>query len=134
MFPTVYETPFHYPHPVTGRATSTGTPNPPTSIATMSQTDLGMPDDIAAELRTIGARIETQRTAELYAPLQPKEPYAWLAVARDLKYGPHERNALDVFTTRGAGVGKSPASKPVIVFVHGGGFARGAKRTEGLPF
>jgi len=88
-----------------------------------------MPEDIAAELRTIGARIETQRTAELYAPLQPKEPYPWLTVARDRKYGPHERNALDVFTTRDAGAGK-----PVVVFVHGGGFARGAKRTEGLPF
>jgi triacylglycerol lipase len=134
MFPTVYEIPFHYVHPVTGRATSTRTPNPATSLAAMSQTDLGMPEDIAAELRTIGARIETQRTAELYAPLQPKEPYAWLTVARDLKYGPHERHALDVFTTREAGAGKPVVAKPVVVFVHGGGFARGAKRTEGLPF
>jgi acetyl esterase/lipase len=130
MFPTVYEIPFHYPHPVTGRATSTRLPNPPSSTAApMTQTDLGMPDDIAAELRSIGARIETQRTAELYAPLQPKEPYAWLAVTRDLKYGAHERNALDVFTTRNPGAGK-----PVVVFVHGGGFARGDKRAEGLPF
>ena len=60
-----------------------------------------MPPEIAAELRSIGARIETQRTAELYAPLQPKEPYAWLTVTRDLKYGPHERNVLDVFTRAG---------------------------------
>jgi acetyl esterase/lipase len=88
-----------------------------------------MPSELAAELRAIGARIETQRTAELYAPLQPEEPYAWLAVTRDLKYGPHERHALDVFTARVAGAGK-----PVVVFVHGGGFARGAKRTEGTPF
>jgi acetyl esterase/lipase len=128
MFPTVYEIPFHYPHPVTGRATSTRTPNP-TGDAAMSQIDLGMPQDIAAELRSIGARIETQRTAELYAPLHPKEPYAWLTVTRDLKYGPHERNALDVFTPAVAGTGN-----PVVVFVHGGGFARGAKRTEGNPF
>jgi acetyl esterase/lipase len=88
-----------------------------------------MPQDIATELRSIGARIETQRTAELYTPLHPKEPYAWLTVARDQKYGPHERNVLDVFTTIAAGAGK-----PVVVFVHGGGFARGAKRTEGTPF
>jgi acetyl esterase/lipase len=91
--------------------------------------DLGMPPELAAELRAIGARIETQRTAELYAPLQPKEPYAWLTVTRDLEYGPHERHALDVFTVRDAGAGK-----PVLVFVHGGGFTRGAKRTEGTPF
>jgi acetyl esterase/lipase len=135
MFPTVYEIPFHYPHPVTGRATSTRAPNPSsTSTAPMTQTDFGMPEDIAAELRSIGARIETQRTAELYAPLQPKEPYAWLNVARDQQYGPHERNALDVFTAPAAGEGKAVVAKPVIVFVHGGGFARGAKRTEGLPF
>lgn len=92
--------------------------------------DLGLPPEIAAELRSIGARIETQQTAELYAPLQPKEPYAWLEVARDLEYGPHERNVLDVFKAPGSG----GAAKPVLVFVHGGGFARGAKRTEGTPF
>ena len=86
----------------------------------MNPIDLGMPEDIAAELRSIGARIETQRTAELYAPLQPKEPYAWLNVARDRKYGAHERNVLDVFTAPASGSGK-----PVVVFVHGGGFARG---------
>jgi triacylglycerol lipase len=129
MFPTVYEIPFHYAHPVTGRATSTRSPNPTTSNGALTQTDLGMPQDIAAELRSIGARIETQRTAELYAPLHAKEPYAWLTVTRDLKYGPHERNVLDVFTTTAPGAGK-----PVVVFVHGGGFARGDKRTEGTPF
>jgi triacylglycerol lipase len=95
----------------------------------MAQQDLGMPEDIATELRAIGARIETQRTAELYAPLQPKEPYAWLDVTRNVKYGPHERNVLDVFAAPDPGTGK-----PVVVFVHGGGFARGDKRTEGLPF
>jgi triacylglycerol lipase len=40
---------------------------------------------------------------------------------------------LDVFTTPPA-AGKPVAAKPVVVFVHGGGFARGAKRTEGTPF
>ncbi len=133
MFPAVYEIPFHYPHPVTGRATSTRLPNPSATSSTQmsprNAVDLGMPPEIATELRSIGARIETQRTAELYAPLHPKEPYPWLAVTRDLKYGPHERNALDVFTTQDASAGK-----PVVVFVHGGGFARGAKRTEGSPF
>jgi triacylglycerol lipase len=88
-----------------------------------------MPPDIAAELRAIGARIEPVRTGELYAPLQPKEPYAWLSVTRDLAYGSHARNTLDVFTSPTPGAGK-----PVVVFVHGGGFARGAKHTPGSPF
>ncbi len=138
MFPNVYEIPFHYPHPVTGRATSTLTPNPSatsgSAMTPRSAMDFGMPPELAAELRSIGARIETQRTAELYAPLQPKEPYGWLAVSRDLKYGPHERNALDVFTTHAAAAGEATVAKPIIVFVHGGGFARGAKRTDGTPF
>jgi acetyl esterase/lipase len=133
MFPTVYEIPFHYAHPVTGRSTSTRSPNPTSSNGVLTQTDLGMPQDIATELRSIGARIETQRTAELYTPLHPKEPYAWLTVERDLKYGAHERNVLDVFTTPVA-AGKPVVAKPVVVFVHGGGFARGAKRTDGTPF
>ena len=71
MFPTVYEIPFHYPHPVTGRATSTRLPNPAsTSNAAMTHrtaVDLGLPPEVAAELRSIGARIETQKTGELYA-------------------------------------------------------------------
>ena len=105
MFPTVYEIPFHYPHPVTGRATSTRLPNPAstsnTAMTHRAAVDLGLPPEVAAELRSIGARIETQKTGELYAALQPKEPYAWLDVARDLSYGPHERNVLDVFKAPG---------------------------------
>jgi triacylglycerol lipase len=130
MFPTVYEIPIHYPHPITGA--STGPVPPPvdsTSGGIMNDPSLGMPAEIATELRAIGARIEPVRTGELYAPLQPKEPYAWLTVTRDLAYGSHARNVLDVFTSPTAGAGK-----PVVVFVHGGGFARGAKHTPGSPF
>jgi triacylglycerol lipase len=130
MFPTVYEIPFHYVHPVTGRQTGKVRPNPErASTVHTPSSDLGMPADIAAELRTIGPRIEAEKTAKLYAPLQPKEPYPWLKVVRDVRYGPAERNVLDVFTTPVPGSGK-----PVVVFVHGGGFARGAKRVEGTPF
>ena len=132
MFPTVYQVPFHYANPVSGRASGTPLPNPPPAAAVSHvppATDFGMPADIAAELRAIGARIEAQKTGELYAGLQPKEPYSWLEVTRDLHYGPAERNVLDVFTVPQHGQGK-----PMVVFVHGGGFARGSKHTEGTPF
>jgi triacylglycerol lipase len=126
MFPAVYEIPFHYANPVSGR-------QPPRSTADVSEASTsgygGMPAEIETELRAIGPRIETQRTGELYAPLHPKEPYAWVKVERDVRYGSHERQVLDVFTSPDVGAGK-----PVIVFVHGGGFARGAKRTAGTPF
>jgi triacylglycerol lipase len=82
-----------------------------------------MPDDIAWKLVEIGRSIDPPKTAALYAPLQQKEPYAGVKVERDVKYGPADRNRLDVFTPEAA----SP-SRPVLIFVHGGGFVRGDKR------
>jgi triacylglycerol lipase len=89
----------------------------------------GIPPAIAATLHEIGPKIEGQRTTALYAPLFPKEPYPGVLLKRDVAYGPHERNVLDVFTSPDKGQGK-----PVVVFVHGGGFSRGAKHTPGSPF
>jgi triacylglycerol lipase len=146
MFPTVYEIPFHYAHPVTGKPpkitpTHVYTERPGDTAVTgsgagpsASAAPLGaMPAEVAAQLREIGARIEAQKTGEIYAPLHGKEPYAWLTVARDLRYGPAERNVLDVFTSPDVAADRGGA-KPVVVFVHGGGFARGDKHAEGTPF
>jgi arylformamidase len=50
-------------------------------------------------------------------------------VVRDLTYGSHERHRMDIF--RKAGTERAP----VLVYVHGGGFVRGDKRSPGgLPF
>lgn len=97
----------------------------------MAQTEsfTGMPADIASALRDIGPVIDGAGTAALYAPLFTPEPYAGKAVSRDLAYGPHERHVLDIFTTPLPGSGK-----PVVIFVHGGGFRFGAKSAEGSPF
>lgn len=53
------------------------------------------------------------------------------AVAQDrppthanVKYGPHERNVMDVW------LAKSDAPTPVLVSIHGGGFAKGDKRAS----
>jgi acetyl esterase/lipase len=135
MFPVVYDIPFHYANPVTGRtevpaiATETGATSTQTRAATATlNAPPGMSPSIAAALREIGPRIDP-RTASLYAPLFPQEPYPSVALSRDIHYGPHERNILDIFTTPEKGRGK-----PVVVFVHGGGFSRGAKHTPGSPF
>jgi len=89
----------------------------------------GMPANIAAELRDIGPLIEGQRTAALYAPYFSADDYANRKISRDVHYGPHERHVLDIFTNSAEG-----ANKPVVIFVHGGGFRGGSKSAEGSPF
>ena len=50
-------------------------------------------------------------------------------IERDLAYGPGVRHRLDLFRQAGS------EAAPVLVYVHGGGFVMGDKRSpEGLPF
>jgi acetyl esterase len=61
--------------------------------------------------------------AALPAAAQPKaRPKPELA---DVKYGPHERNVLDLWKA------KSDTPAPLVVFIHGGGFHAGGK--EAVP-
>jgi acetyl esterase/lipase len=53
---------------------------------------------------------------------QPAKPKPDLA---DVKYGPHERNVLDLWKAR------SERPTPLVVFIHGGGFHAGSK--EAVP-
>ena len=88
-----------------------------------------MPPEIAAKLRELGRVIDPPNTRLLYAPLQEKEPYPDVKVERDIKYGPADRNLLDVFMP------EAPSSgRPVLMFVHGGAFIGGNKRMPGTPF
>ncbi len=89
-----------------------------------------MPADIAAQVKVIGPVIDPPKTAAIYGPLQQSEPYPGVRVERDIKYGPDPRHALDVFVPEKI---SGPAA-PVLMFVHGGGFIRGSKRTPGSPF
>jgi acetyl esterase/lipase len=142
MFPAVYDIPFHYANPVSGRTETpqiehvaalqaltetSGTTRAAEPAATASGG--GTPPEIARALREIGPRIEGKQTTALYAPLHPKEPYENVSLTRDLAYGPHERHRLDVFVSPEKGRGK-----PVVVFIHGGGFSGGAKRAPNSPF
>jgi len=83
-----------------------------------------MPDDIAWKLIEIGRTVEASKAAAIYAPLQAREPYASVKVQRDVRYGTAERNLLDVFTSDSA-----DAPRPILIFVHGGAFIGGNKRT-----
>jgi len=89
-----------------------------------------MPEDLAWKLIEIGQVVDPPQTAALYAPMQEKEPYAGVRIERDIKYGPAERNLLDIFLPEA-----NSAARPVLIFVHGGAFTAGNRRSPpGAPF
>jgi acetyl esterase/lipase len=83
-----------------------------------------VPPDIAAKIKQIGPKIDVSVGA-LYAPLQQKAPYAGITVTRDVAYGSDPLQTLDVFAPQA----KPAKLRPVLLFVHGGGFVRGDKKS-----
>jgi acetyl esterase/lipase len=65
---------------------------------------------------------------EMYGAEQLRVADAVPPSALDLAYGPDPRHRLDLY-----GDGKS-GDRPILVFVHGGGFRRGAKSDPNHPF
>jgi triacylglycerol lipase len=88
-----------------------------------------MSEDLAWKLLELGRIVDPPKTAALFAPMQQKEPYQGVKTEREVKYGPGDRHLLDVFTPEAASSGR-----PVLIFIHGGGFLAGNKRTPGSPF
>lgn len=88
-----------------------------------------MVPEIAEQIAAIGRVIDPAKTGAIYAPLHDTPPYVGVTVTRDIKYGPAERNLLDVFVANDVG-----APRPVLMFVHGGGFTGGNKAAPGSPF
>jgi triacylglycerol lipase len=70
-----------------------------------------------------------EQTQALFAPLVARPQPAVCKVERDISYGPDARHRLDVFHPP-SGV----SSRPVVAFVHGGGFVRGDKGGPDAPF
>src|ERR1700733_464072 len=99
------------------------------AVASAGAQESAMPPDIAAKLLEIGRVADPPATAPLYAPLQQKEPYRGVKIERDIKYGPADRNQLDVFTPEAGS-----SFRPVLMFVHGGAFTTGNKHPPGSPF
>lgn len=98
--------------------------------ATVAESDVSkIPADVAAKLNEIGAKNDTAGTAALFSPSFPAGYLDSVNVARNLAYGPAERNILDVMSPK-AGAG----NRPVIIFVHGGGFGGGNKSADNTPF
>ena len=65
----------------------------------------------------------------VFAERQEREPYAGLRVIRDVAYGEHPRQRLDVFASE-----QTSRARGVLVFAHGGGYVSGDKRLPGTPY
>jgi acetyl esterase/lipase len=90
-----------------------------------------LPPDVIAQLAALGPEITPQLAQASWALLTPfheKAGYTAPKIDRDLAYGDDPRHRLDVHTA-----GDDETGKPVFVFVHGGGFVRGDKHTQGSP-
>ena len=91
-----------------------------------------LPPDVIAQLKTFDPAITpelAERSWALLTPFHEKAGYTAPRIDRDLRYGEHERHRLDVHTSDGPG----GAARPVVVFVHGGGFTGGDKLIPGTP-
>jgi acetyl esterase/lipase len=99
----------------------------------MVQGEKGMTfPEFAERIKSLGRELSPQLldgTREIVTPMLPANFLEGTTVVRDIAYGDDERHRLDIFQAEGA-VGL----KPVLLFVHGGGFIAGDKHTEGSPF
>ncbi len=101
----------------------------PVTIAVTPSDSSSIPAEVLAKLTEIGATTDIPGTSALYAPSFPEGFMADMNVARDVAYGPAERNILDIVTAK-----DMAPNRPVIIFVHGGGFGGGNKSAANTPF
>lgn len=96
------------------------------AIPVMARADL--PPDVAKAVAAMGHVNDAGATRKIFDPLQPKDPVAeaGLKADRDIAYGSDPLQKLDVVWD-----GKTTGNRPVLVFVHGGGFTGGDKHTPG---
>lgn len=97
--------------------------------------EAGTPDgaslDLEQRIREMGSVITPAMFVDTSALMAPGalRPGAEVTIERNLAYGPHERHRLDIFVPSNGAAGK-----PVLLYVHGGGFVQGDKREPGQPF
>lgn len=96
------------------------------AVPSLSRADL--PPDVAKAVAAMGHKNDAAATRKIFDPLQPKDPVAvaGLKVERDIAYGSDPLQKLDVIWD-----GKTTGNRPILVFVHGGGFTGGDKHTPG---
>ena len=89
----------------------------------------GVPEEQAAQIRAVGQVIDPASFA-IFAGLVPGPPYADVTLTEDLAYGTDPQQKLDVYTLNAAPQGEA---RPVLLYVHGGGFTEGSKQGDYYP-
>ncbi len=88
--------------------------------------------EMRKKIRAIGVEITPENLGaamKLYKPYHGTEPYPGVKVTRDIKYGPDDRNLLDLFLPASGG-----RDLPVLVYLHGGGFVQGNRKSPDFPY
>jgi len=78
------------------------------------------PSDSASVASSASASATAQTQADDTGAARPS-PNKPAPTHADVRYGPHDRNVLDLW------LAKSSAPTPLVVFIHGGGFVNGSK-------
>lgn len=82
----------------------------------------GPADEVLAQLRSWGSRASMPEVKAFYSQRLTAQDRAGLELAADQPYGANPRQRMDVYAPQ------APAShRPVLLFLHGGGFIRGDK-------
>ncbi|PPR76735.1 MAG: Acetyl esterase [Alphaproteobacteria bacterium MarineAlpha2_Bin1] len=84
------------------------------------------PEEISEKIRDIGNRFNpdvVREIYEIYTPLLRKINNDHISIIRNLSYGRHERNILDIHYLKDT----NPKNMPVVIYLHGGGFTGGNK-------
>ncbi len=82
----------------------------------------GPAPDVLAQLRAWGGAVTVPEVKAFYAPRHAAQDPSGVTLLADQAYGPHARHRLDIYHPAEGGAGR-----PVLLFLHGGGFVRGDK-------
>lgn len=89
----------------------------------------GMPEEQAAQIRAAG-RVIDPASFDIFAPLVDAPPYDDVTIAENISYGSDPAQMLDLYTANDAAAGEA---RPVLLYVHGGGFVGGSKQGDYYP-
>nr|WP_315226725.1 alpha/beta hydrolase [uncultured Limnohabitans sp.] len=82
----------------------------------------GPAPEVLAQLRSWGNRASMPEVKAFYSSHLAGQDRTGLELAADQPYGPHPRQRMDVYFPQTPG-----SNRPVLLFLHGGGFIRGDK-------